>query len=334
MPSCTAIALFHRSGSVVLLRYKRSAPFHRRVTASDRRVCTSVPLPDAYVTHGRSNVRFACTLVGELVQADFEEEAAEPVFHRQFPRACSNVPSELLNPVCRNGFVRDYAPLSVHGTLIRRSHAVRTVGQAANWKDQELFKQTQEKLGQVPPPHGACSAARCMLRSAMQRRTVHVACCTVHVARCNAALHGATHRSTVHVACCTVHVVRTVHVARCGQMFNANFEKKHAAMVDESIKRQGKRAQHATDTCRTACNARGLPHLQVRPCKASGRAISDRPGDSLGSLATPQPPCRWTCLPRSLARAALHHPRRGPPRRSKARALLYEHSMNTVRMCT
>ena len=268
VPSCTAIALFHRSGSVVLLRYKRSAPFHRRVTASDRRVCTSVPLPDAYVTHGRSNVRFACTLVGELVQADFEEEAAEPVFHRQFPRACSNVPSELLNPVCRNGFVRDYAPLSVHGTLIRRSHAVRTVGQAANWKDQELFKQTQEKLGQVPPPHGACSAARCMLRSAMQRRTVHVACCTVHVARC------------------TVHVVRTVHVARCGQMFNANFEKKHAAMVDESIKRQGKRAQHATDTCRTACNARGLPHLQVRPCKASGRAISDRPGDSLGSLAT------------------------------------------------
>jgi hypothetical protein len=117
-------------------------------------------------------------------------------------------------------------------------------------------------------------------------------------------------------------------------MFNANFEKKHAAMVDESIKRQGKRAQHATDTCRTACNARGLPHLQVRPCKASGRAISDRPGDSPGSLATPQPPCRWTCLPRSLARAALHHPRRGPPRRSKARALLYEHSMNTVRMCT
>ena len=307
VPSCTAIALFHRSGSVVLLRYKRSAPFHRRVTASDRRVCTSVPLPDAYVTHGRSNVRFACTLVGELVQADFEEE---PVFHLQFPRACSNVPSELLNPVCRNGFVRDYAPLSVHGTLIRRSHAVRTVGQAANWKDQELFKQTQEKLGQVPPPHGACSAARCMLRSAMQRRTVHVACCTVHV------------------ACCTV------HVARCGQMFNANFEKKHAAMVDESIKRQGKRAQHATDTCRTACNARGLPHLQVRPCKASGRAISDRPGDSPGSLATPQPPCRWTCLPRSLARAALHHPRRGPPRRSKARALLYEHSMNTVRMCT
>jgi len=77
---------------------------------------------------------------GELVQADFEEE---PVFHLQFPRACSNVPSELLNP-------------------------------AANWKDQELFKQTQEKLG---------------------------------------------------------------------QMFNANFEKKHAAMVDESIKRQGPTVQ-------------------------------------------------------------------------------------------
>ena len=202
VPSCTAIALLHRSGSVVLLRYKRSAPFHRRVTALDRRVCTSVPLPDAYVTHGRSNVRFACTLVGELVQADFEEE---PVFHLQFPRACSNVPSELLNPVCRNGFVRDYAPLSVHGTLIRRSHAVRTVGQAANWKDQELFKQTQEKLGQVPPPHGACSAARCMLRSAMQRRTVHVACCTVHVARCNASQHG---------ACRMLHGACRVHGAR------------------------------------------------------------------------------------------------------------------------
>jgi phosphoenolpyruvate carboxykinase (ATP) len=73
---------------------------------------------------------------GELAKAEFDEE---PVFHLNFPKACSNVPSELLNP-------------------------------SMSWKDTAAFKATQKELA---------------------------------------------------------------------TMFNANFEKKYATMVEEKIKAQG-----------------------------------------------------------------------------------------------